>query len=274
MDWQEIPFLPHHRQIVERFLSACREDERIVAAVLYGSYAKGTADAHSDLDLGLVTTEDTYADVVAARQEFARTLDEPLLLEDFDLAGILFAIFRNGTEAEIYFSSESDLAARLDRPFVPLLDKKGILARDVSPHDKPEYAGAPEKLRRQIYWFWHDMGHFLTAMGRRQLWWAYGQLEVLRRYCVNLARLEQDIRDSEAGDEPYWKIDQAIPTGRLAPLTATFCPLERTAIVRAGAVVLEFYRALAIPLAREYKISYPGELDRRMSERLAKLIEE
>lgn len=270
-DLQQIPLLSRHRQIVDRFVAACQADERIVAAVLYGSYAKGTADAHSDLDLGLVTTDAAYTDVVAARGEFARALDEPLLLEDFDLPGILFAIFRNGTEAEIYFSREGDFAAKLDGPFVPLLDKEGILPRDVPRHDKPERDEPQEKLRRQIYWFWHDMGHFLTAMGRGQLWWGYGQLEVLRRFCVNLARLEQDIADPEAGEDTFWKVDQAIAPERLAPLRASFCPLERMAILRAASVILQFYRELALTLAEKHNIPYPAELDRLMSGRLAKL---
>jgi len=45
---------PHHHQIVmNRFVAACQADERVVAAFLGGSYARGTTDAYSDLDLYL-----------------------------------------------------------------------------------------------------------------------------------------------------------------------------------------------------------------------------
>ena len=53
MDAQERQPPPHHQVVKNRFLAACQADERIVAATVYGSYARGAADAYSDLDLGL-----------------------------------------------------------------------------------------------------------------------------------------------------------------------------------------------------------------------------
>ena len=47
---------------MNRFVAACQADERVVAAFLGGSYARGTADAYSDLDLCLITTDEAYED--------------------------------------------------------------------------------------------------------------------------------------------------------------------------------------------------------------------
>ena len=47
-------------------------------------------------------------------------------------------------------------------------------------------------------------------MGRGQLWWAYGQLEAMRLLCLNLARLTQNFADTQVGDEPYFKVEQAL----------------------------------------------------------------
>ena len=83
----------------------------------------------------------------------------------------------------------------------------------------PRYQPAPteqsETLRRLVYWFWHDLTHFIAAMGRGQLWWAYGQLEALRRYGVNLARLRHDFSGAADG---YDKVEQAIPVEHLESL--------------------------------------------------------
>ena len=71
----QVPRLPaRHRAIVDRFVAACRADERVVAAFLGGSYARGTADAHSDLDLYVVTADGAYADFFADRAAFVRRL--------------------------------------------------------------------------------------------------------------------------------------------------------------------------------------------------------
>ena len=48
---------PPHRLAIDRFDAACQADDRVVAAVLGGSYASGQADALSDLDLAVITTD-------------------------------------------------------------------------------------------------------------------------------------------------------------------------------------------------------------------------
>lgn len=45
-----------------------------------------------------------------------------------------------------------------------------------------------------------ELSHFIKAMARKQLWFAHGQLEVLREKCVNLARLRYNFSDAYGGD--------------------------------------------------------------------------
>ena len=105
-------------------------------------------------------------------------------------------------------------------------------------------------------------------MGRGQLWWAYGQIEALRRYCVNLARLRYDVSVAADG---YEKLEQAIPVEHLASLQATYCPMELGAMRQVALVIVRFYQELAPLLARTHGIMYPADLARVMSERLEKL---
>src|SRR5258707_11098295 len=105
-------------------------------------------------------------------------------------------------------------------------------------------------------------------MARGQLWWAYGQLNVLRLDCVNLLRLREDF---SADLENYDKIEKAIPVEKLAALQSTFCPMERGAMLNAGLAILRVYRELAPALAQEHGIPYPLTLQRLMLERLSKL---
>ena len=153
-------------------------------------------------------------------------------------------------------------------PYTVLLDKNGVLSEPVAERESPRDRQV-ETLRRAVYWFWHDLSHFTTAMGRGQLWWAYGQLEEVRGLCVNLARLRQDFSTSADG---YEKLDKAVPAGELAALRSTYCPFEQEAMLDAANVIVGFYRELAVPLARIHGIAYPADLDRVMSDRLAKLV--
>ena len=263
------PGPPHdHGVVVARFVEACSADDRIVAAFLGGSVARGEADEHSDLDLCAITTVDDYDEVLAERADLIRRLGEPLFLESFGLDAVAFFMLADGTEGEIFFMRESELD-RIDAGSCRvLLDERGILEDAEFPPLEPDRMEQAEELRRVLSWFWHDLSHFIAAVGRGQLWWAAGQLEALRGYCVNLARIEQD---AEAQDEPYWKLDATISTSRLDAVRSTFVPMERDPMLRAAKDLVTFHRERAPAVARAQGLTYPAELERLMTRRLDEL---
>ena len=262
---------PNHQAVLDKFVKACQSDDSIVAAFLVGSYVKGKADEHSDLDLYVITTDDAYDDFVSRRESFVRLLGEPLFMEDFDLPDIVFLIFPDGSEVELSYVRESQASHVFSEPYQVLLDKKNITAGVVSRERETDQDGQREKLRRLIYWFWHDFSHFVTAMGRGQLWWAHGQLSALRLYCMNLARLRNNFADADIGEEGYFKIDNALPVEHLSALQTTFPPLEQSAMLQAALVIVHFYKELAPLLAQTHGIPYPYSLERVMMDRLQKL---
>lgn len=271
MDTPQISMPPHHQIIVNRFVAACQADERVVAAFLSGSYARNAADAYSDLDLGLITTDEAYEDFLAGRATFIRQLGEPIFLEDYQGEGtsFLFAIFPDGTETELGLGRESHFTTLYSGPYKVLLDKKGILTGAVFTWVKPARDEQIETLHGLIYWFWHNLSHhFITPLARGQLWSAYGALEDLRRACVDMARLRQDFSMRAEG---YERVEQAVPVEQLSPLQATFCPMEREAMLRAALIIVRFYQNLVPSLAQAHGIPYPAELAKVMSERLERL---
>jgi predicted nucleotidyltransferase len=258
-----------HEAVIKRFVELCSADKRIVAAFLGGSHARGEADEYSDLDLCLITTDEAYEDVVTGRATIIEQLGEPLFLEDFGLEGIVFFILADGTEAELFVGRKSGLHEIHDvGPYRTLLDKEEVLASAEFPWREPDRAEQAEALRRALYWFWHDLSHFIAAVGRGQLWWAYGQLEALRGFYVNLIRIEQNV---EAQGEAYEKLDQAIATTPLSALLTTFCPMERLAMLRAVGEIVNLYRERAPVVASAYGLTYPADLERLMCNRLGKL---
>lgn len=268
MDALETPISPNQLAL-SRFVSACRADSRILAARLYGSHARGAADEWSDLDIAVVIVDDAYDEFIAGREAFVRQLGRPLFIEDFDNDGIVFFMLADGAEGELSIDRESN-SIEPRGMWRALVDKTGVLSR-AQPRSEADLAEQVETLRRQIMWFWHDLSHFTTAMGRGQWWWAAGQLEVLRRICLNLARLRHDFSDTEVGDDPFFKVDKALPAEALAPLQRTFAPMERAAMLAAVRLIIDYYRELASTLAEEHGIRYPVELERLILARLARL---
>lgn len=271
MDSHEITLPDNYQGVVDRFKAICLEEERIVAAFLGGSFANGTADKFSDLDLYFITTDEAYEDFLSERDAFIRLLGEPLLLEDFGVAhGYLF-IFSNGIEGEVWFGRESKFTDIHDGPYMVLLDKKEILVGKVFPVHVADQTQQNKTLRQQLDWFWHELSHFIKAMGRGQLWFAYGQLEAMRQICVNLARLSYNFSDSYVGEEPYFKVEQSLPVERLSPLRSTFCVMEYEAMLQAAFVIIRFYREIALNLAIAHNITYQVDLERMMISQLEEL---
>ena len=243
--------------VIARFVDACAADDRIVAAFLAGSHATGTADAYSDLDLGVITTDAAYADVIADRRALIGRLGEPLFLDHFGRAWNVFFILADGTEGEIFFGREGALEEIDVGPFEPLLDERGILAGAEFPFSPPDADAQGEHLRQIVNWFWHELSHFIAALGRGDLWWAYGQLEAMRGHCVNLMRIQHG---AEAQDEPYEKLAKAIPVSELGALRTTFCPMERQAMLDAALVIVRFFREHAPRVAEAHGSEYPSAL--------------
>jgi predicted nucleotidyltransferase len=54
---QMLPISVRHKNVLDRFTEICQEDDRVLAAFLGGSYARGATDPYSDLDLYIITTE-------------------------------------------------------------------------------------------------------------------------------------------------------------------------------------------------------------------------
>jgi hypothetical protein len=257
--------------VLERFVAACRGDDRIVAAFLGGSHARGAADEHSDLDLYVVVADAAFDPFLADRDAFVRQLGEPVFCEHWRAqygVDLLFFVLADGLEGELGLGRESGFLAIHGGAHRVLVDKKGILDGVAFPVHRPDPAEQVENLRGQIEWFWHNLSHFAKAMARGQLWWAHGALEDMRRTCVQLARLRHDFA---AAAEGYEKVDEALPPELLAPLRDTVGASERAALLRAARATVRLYQELARPLAGEHGLTYPSGHERVILARLERL---
>lgn len=259
---------PQHQSVINRFVAVCQADARVVAAFLGGSYARGAADAYSDLDFGLITTDAACDAFFADRAAFVRLLGEPAFVQDSrgTYGDIVFFTFPDGVECELMLGRASHFLHMHVGPYRVLLDKARLLEGVTFPAAAVPLDEQMAALRDNISWFWHDLSHhFITPLARGQRWSAYGALQDLRLICINLARLSADV---SAPLEGYDKVEQAVPAERLAPLEATCCDMEPAAMLQAARVLTRSFHELAVPLATQYGLPYPTALEGIMSARL------
>lgn len=259
------------RSVVERFAALCRGDDRIRAAFIGGSYANGTADEHSDLDLFLVVMDDQIDSFRDTRVDLLSRLGEPLFSDTFESAHTICFILAGDVEGELNVTTLNDVGTVHIGPCVVVLDRDGALAGRTFAGKQAEATQQTELIRQTIAVFWHDFGHLTKALARDQLWWAAGQLAVLRQICVSLARFRSNPLDLDAVSDPYFKVDQVVVTGLLDPLDATFVKRDRASLIAAAYRLVEFYREQAAAVTAATGLPYPHELDRLLTDRLARL---
>jgi predicted nucleotidyltransferase len=253
------------QSFLDRFVEVCSNDSRVAAAFLGGSHARGEADAHSDVDLCMIASDHAFADLVANRADLVRRLGDPLFLEDFGLEDQIFFVLAEGTEGEIFFGSERRLGELEPGDYRSLYDPDGILDGVTFSEESVDPDYQEKVLREALTWFWHELSHFISAIGRDQLWWAAGQIEALRSHCVNLVRIEHRVW---AGEEPYEKLDRTVGGVAVESLAPTFAPLERGALLEAAIRLVAFHRERGPAIAEANGTAYPFELAELLARRL------
>lgn len=95
------------QKMITRFRAACAEDERIEAALMFGSFATGEGDPYSDVEFALFIGDEHVED-----------FDERAWLDAVSPLGAFFrddfghhtALFQNGVRGEFHFMRASDVA--------------------------------------------------------------------------------------------------------------------------------------------------------------------
>ncbi|MBF0102443.1 MAG: lincosamide nucleotidyltransferase Lnu(F) [Desulfobacterales bacterium] len=94
-----------HRMI-ERFKEACHEDERIVATLMFGSFAIGEGDEFSDIEFAVFINDDSFDEF---EQRSWLDVVSPVAAYFLDDFGHHTALFKNGIRGEFHFMRESEL---------------------------------------------------------------------------------------------------------------------------------------------------------------------
>jgi lincosamide nucleotidyltransferase len=120
--------------MIERVRELCREDERLVAAMMYGSFTRGEGDEFSDIDF-ILFFEDNLLDEVDDKEWVSCIA--PVEMYYVNGYGIGTAIFENLVRGEFHFDKASNIlkiSESADDPWyeidrIPSLDAALILDR-------------------------------------------------------------------------------------------------------------------------------------------------
>lgn len=194
-----------HAEFLERVRNAVASDERFNALLIGGSYIHGGLDPHSDLDFVIIVEDDSYAEVMASRMDFAGALADLVSAFTGEHVGeprLLICLYGPPLlHVDLKFVLASDLDHQIEQRAV-------LFARDPEAIERRVQAGRVEWPNLPSEWFearaWIWLHYAATKLARGELYEAIGMLGFFREQvlgpllCRRAGRNQRGVRRVEA----------------------------------------------------------------------------
>ena len=230
--------LLEHGRVLRRLIAAVRAEPGWRWLELCCSLARGTADAYSDLDLGLGVAEDAWPTAAGRVIDVASTLAPVVGLLSHELAGWtvrhrrIFVQYSSGVQIDLVVLP-ADLRSGLPSGSLALYDADGRLAAPLVP------SGLNASIEDVEWAFlgWIALGNVAKYLRRGSLWEAMAQLDQARIHVWRLLAVARRVDHPAFGltsllDQPNAKLPEA--ARRTLPAGLERAALREAALAAAG----------------------------------------
>jgi lincosamide nucleotidyltransferase B/F len=254
--------------MIERVRELCHQDERVVSALMYGSFAIGEGDRFSDIEFYLFFDDDASEGLQEEAWVAQIALVDLYYVNEF---GNGTAIFENLVRGEFHFEAASDvgLVDAWERAWFPSLesDKTGELSGRMGRLvRRPPNLDTPERalfLCRSLM-NWTLMGANLLQRGEYAR--AEALLTLVHGHLLQAMRLVEG--KSANWLSPTRRLEEDASATSYERYTECTAPLEAEQLARAYASTWEWGRELTGDLAARHALRLPeallDNLDRRL----------
>jgi lincosamide nucleotidyltransferase len=258
--------------MIEKIRALCEQDERMVAALMYGSYALGQGDQFSDIEFYLFVADETLDDL---DEEAWVGQIAPLELYYVNEFGNGTAIFENMVRGEFHFEpySEVDLVDSWETAWFPSLesavvvDKRGELSRRASRLvRRPPDLGTPERalfLCRSLM-NWTLMGTNLLKRGEYARAEAF--LSLVHGHLLKAVRLVEG--KSANWLSPSRRLEEDVSAASYERFRACTAALDVKQLVRAYTSTWEWSKELMDALASRHAFTLPEALLNKLNQHI------
>jgi Streptomycin adenylyltransferase len=264
MEANEIPGLaawPEHRRVLAAAIDYFRQDARVPGLLLGGSFAAGTADFYSDIDLYVVVRDETFAGVLAGKTTAAAAGGRVLTAFVPDHLGpggdeMYIAVYDGPVKMDFNYERRSALQPNWKlRGRVVLKDIDGALAGAVRASTG---LAAPlpsrdvlEDVHNKFWtWCWYVFG----KIARGELWEAVDGLHGIRKLAL-VPLLEWDANRPPEG---FRRLEAVVPRGLRTRLAATLSGPETVPLYHALQATIDLFIELQRRVYPRYGVAVEG----------------
>ena len=262
--------------MIERTRRVCREDERLAAAMMYGSFAQGEGDGFSDIEFILFFRDEELEGL--DQKEWVSRIS-PVALYFVNEYGNGTAIFQNLVRGEFHFDRASDIErvvgeSMRDADWLPSLEDTLILDRtgELGPRLReivgpPPERDTPGQIRFVCYCFvnWFVFGSNLFARG--ELARSLDLLGIVRDRLLQMVRVLEKSTLHWFNSAKF--LETEISQTSYARYAACTASLDRDELRQAYLSAWEWGRELMASLAERHGVAPPTALLVRLDRRFA-----
>ena len=264
--------------MIERTRRVCREDERLAAAMMYGSFAQGEGDGFSDIEFILFFRDEELEGL--DQKEWVSRIS-PVELYFVNEYGNGTAIFQNLVRGEFHFDRASDIErvvgeSMRDADWLPSLEDTLILDRtgELGPRLReivgpPPERDTPGQIRFVCYCFvnWFVFGSNLFARG--ELARSLDLLGIVRDRLLQMVRVLEKSTLHWFNSAKF--LETEISQTSYARYAACTARLDRDELRQAYLSAWEWGRELMASLAKRHGVAPPTALLVRLDRRFAEI---
>jgi Streptomycin adenylyltransferase len=237
-----------------RLIAACRVGEAepdVIGMAIAGSFAEGTADSFSDLDLRVVLKEGSFERLFSRREDFARACG-PLIAaftgEHVGESHLLITLYDDMIHVDYLFVELADAPTRNDGRTVQVLWQRdprvtAALSRPVRTDPAADLA----YLEARVWtWTWYIQSKIL----RGELWEAAAGVAMIREAVLfRLLALRRGIRYRGS------RFAEQVVGEYAGDFNSTLSSLDRESLLEALRTAVKLYVELADPLLDQYGVA-------------------
>jgi lincosamide nucleotidyltransferase len=258
--------------MIEKVRGLCQRDERVVAALVYGSFALGQGDRFSDIELYLFFDDEASEGL---EEEAWVSQIAPLELYYINEFGNATAIFENLVRGEFHFEVASNvgLVDTWETAWFPslesavLVDKSGELSRRVSRLvRRPPEIGTPERALFLCCSLinWTLMGTNLLKRGEYARAEAF--LSLVHGHLLQAMRLVEGRTANWLS--PSRRLEEDVSADSYERFRTCTAALEARQLVRAYTATWEWSQELMGELATRHAFALPETLLNRLNQHI------
>ncbi len=257
------------QHMIERVREICRQDDRLVAAVMYGSMAKGTGDRFSDIEFVLFFKDEELTSIEPRVwvEQIA-----PVAVYYRNEFGIATAVFDNLIRGEFHFDRASDIKSVStwgETDWFPSLksalvaDKSG----ELTPHlqqlvQPPPDLRSPERMQFIMSSFFNWLVFGLSVMRRGEYARALDLLSWVHRNLLWMVRALEG--KTVNWPTPSKSLEDDLSPGTYERFVACTASLEERSLCRAYSNALDWAVEMLTQLAPTYEMVIPTDLVKRI----------